>query len=148
MDNNLIFSTCPKMVITHFRNSSRFNFCSFCIDPTECGGNLIVGRMILYILKSLKMFSKKNYISRPLVSVIGPELTDAFYRDFCVYSGAADGFNNRSFTCSLFPSGLVMPGLPLHEDLRFVFTHHDLYGETEDELTNRVNSMANREVPV
>ena len=109
---------------------------------------MIVGRMILLILKNLKKFADKNYISRPLVSVIGPELTDAFYRDFCVYSGVSDGFNNRSFTCKLKPSTLVMPGLPLHEDLQFVFSHHDLYGETENELTDRINSMANREVPI
>lgn len=94
------------------------------------------------------MFKDKNYISRSLVSVLGPELTDAFYREFCTYSGASDGFDNRSFTCDLSPPVLVMPGLPLRENLQFVFSHVDLYGETETQLADRINSMANREVPI
>lgn len=136
------------MVITHFRNSSRFNFCAFCREPKKCEGNLILGRVILFVLKSLMKFSKKGYISRSLVSVLGPELTDAFFNDFCTYSGTADGFNNLSYTCDLSPSVTIMPGLPLYDNLKFVFTHHDIYGETADQLSNRIFSMANREVPI
>ena len=109
---------------------------------------MIVGRMILFVLKSLMKFNKKKYISRSLVSVLGPELTDAFFHDFCTYAGTADGFDNRSFTCDLRPSGTIMPGLSLHDNLQFTFTHHDIYGETEYALARRITSCANREVPI
>ena len=126
---------------------STFSFCLFCDEPSRCEGNLLIGRILLFVLKNLILFRKKNYISRSLVSVFGSELVDRFHKNFNVPTGDIDGFGNRVFRCTLMPSATVMPSLLLRDDLGFLFSHKDLYGETELELADRINSRSVRDHP-
>ena len=106
----------------------------------------MIGRVILLVLKNLMVFRKKKLIDRSLVSVLGSELVDSFYSSFCVATGASEGFNNRVFRCTLMPPVTVMPQLCLRsEDLGFTFSHKDLFGETELELIDRINSQEVRD---
>ena len=134
------------MVITHFKSNCRFSFCRFCRDPSTCEGNLLIGRIVLLVLKNLRIFRRREFIDRSLVSVLGSQLVDDFFSGFCVPTGDCEGFSNRIFRCTLSPSATVMPQLSLRtEDLSFVFSHKDLYGETEIELIDRINSQAVRD---
>ena len=126
---------------------STFSFCLYCSEPSKCEGNLLIGRILLFVLKNLMMFQKKNFISRSLVSVFGSVLIDQFHKNFNVPTGDIDGFGNRVFRCTLMPSVTVMPNLPLRDDLSFPFSHKDLYGETELELVDRINSQEVRDHP-
>ena len=107
----------------------------------------MIGRVLLFVLRNLILFRKKDFISRSLVSVFGSELVDTFHKSFNVATGDNDGFGNRVFRCTLKPSVMIMPSLYLRDDLGFTFSHVDLYGETELELVDRINSQCVRDHP-
>ena len=106
----------------------------------------MIGRVVLLILKNLRTFRCKNFIDRSLVSVLGSELVDSFFSSFCVPTGDCSGFSNRIFRSVLRPSPIVMPQLSLRsEDLNFCFSHKDIYGMTEIEFVDLLNSQAVRD---
>ena len=106
----------------------------------------MIGRVVLLILKNLRAFRARDFIDRSLVSVLGSELVDSFFSYFCEPTGDCEGFSNQIFRCTLRPSVQVMPQLSLRgEDLGFCFSHKDLYGETQIELIDRINSQEVRD---
>ena len=102
-------------------------------------------RVILLVLKNLIDFKTYEFFEVSLVQVLGPDVVDAFFRDFCTTVGCAD-FGNSILRCTVVPSFRVMPKLAMRESLDFTFTFHDLFGESYVELMDRINSQADRDV--
>ena len=113
----------------------------------SCEVNELIIRVILLILKYLLEFKNYEFIETSLVQVLGPDVVDAFYKDFCVNVGQED-FGNSILRCSFKPSLMIMPKLQLRESLDFTFTFYDLYGVTYVELVDRINSQVDRDVAV
>ena len=135
------------MVINTFRNSSRFAFCEVCESAESCDGNELILRVILLILKNLIQFRTKDYYDVSLVQVLGPDITDAFYKNFCDQIGS-ESFGNPILKCKVLPSLHAMPQLKLRESLKITFTFFDLYGETYVQVIDRINSHEDRDVAV
>ena len=133
------------MVINTFRNSSRFAFCEVCDSSQSCEGNELILRVVLLVLKNLLKFSTYEFIETPLVQVLGPDVVDAFYKNFCTSVGC-ESFGNSILKSTVIPSLQVMPSLTLREPLNFTFTFRDLFGETYTDLLDRINSHADRDV--
>ena len=135
------------MVVNTFRCSSRFAFCEVCDSVESCDGNELILRVILLVLKNLIQFRTKNFYDVPLVQVLGSDVTDAFYKNFCTSFGSKS-FGNPLLRCKVLPSLRVMPELTLRESLKITFTFLDLFGETYVDLMDRINSQEDRDVAV
>ena len=97
-------------------------------------------RIVLLVLKSLVHFRYKRVMDRSLEAVLGPALTDAFRKRFCVGTGAACGFGDPVYKSRVFPSPAVMPGLGLRVDFTFTFSFRDLHGEDFGEFLTRTET--------
>lgn len=101
---------------------------------------MMVLRIVLLVLKSLNHFRYKKAFDRSLEAVLGPVITDAFRKRFCVATGAACGFGDPVYRVKVVPSPAVMPGLGLRVDYTFTFSFKDLHGEDFGEFLVRTEA--------
>ena len=105
---------------------------------------MITLRIVLLVLKNLLHFRSKRAIDRSLEAVLGPSVTDAFRKRFCVLTGASCGFGDPIYKARVIPSPAVMPGLGLRVDFNFTFSFKDLHGEDFGEFLSRVGEDVGR----
>lgn len=105
---------------------------------------MITLRIVLLVLKNLLHFRAKRAIDRSLEAVLGPSVTDAFRKRFCVLTGASCGFGDPVYKARVIPSPAVMPGLGLRVDFGFTFSFKDLHGEDFGEFLARVGEDVGR----
>ena len=138
IDVTFLFRGCARDMIDRFRDDSQLRFCYSCESETTCDANMLTLRIVLLVLKNLLHFRYKNAIDRSLEAVLGPMVTDAFRKRFCIGTGAACGFGDPIYKAKVIPSPAVMPGLGLRVDFSFTFSFKDLHGEDFGEFLTRI----------